>query len=88
MQVNQRPYRDARRADLHSGAGDRVQHPSRHNRNHAGCRLDVDDPTGDALLATVLPDTTPVERVPAIMDLDLLPDTGRMTGRLLLAESH
>jgi hypothetical protein len=27
MQINQRPYRHARRADLHSGAGDRIQHP-------------------------------------------------------------
>ena len=31
------------------------------------------------------PKTAPIERVPAIMDFDLLPDMGRMTGRLRLA---
>ena len=37
---------------------------------------------GSALLAAAQPDPTPKKRMPAIMDLHLLPDMGRMTGRL------
>jgi hypothetical protein len=80
MQVNQRIHCHARRADRHSGTGDGIQHPGRNHRNHAGCRLEIDKAASDALLATVPPDTTPIKRMPAIMDLDLLPDMGRMTG--------
>jgi hypothetical protein len=35
---------------------------------------------GEALLAAMLPHTTPIQRMPAIVDLDLWPDMGRMTG--------
>jgi hypothetical protein len=80
MQVNQRRHRHARRADRHCGAGDGIQHPGRNHRNHAGCRLEVDIAAGEALLAAVLPDTTSIQRMPAIVDLDLWPDMGRMTG--------
>jgi hypothetical protein len=41
---------------------------------------DVNDPTGKALLTVMPPDTAPIERVPAVMDLNFLPDMGRMTG--------
>jgi hypothetical protein len=80
MQVNQRRHRHARRADRHCGAGDRIQHPGRNHRNHAGCRLEIDIAAGEALLAAVLPDTTSIQRMPTIVDLDLWPDMGRMTG--------
>ena len=85
MQVNQRRYRHARRADRHSGAGDRIQHPRRDHRNHAGRRLEIDKAASDALLTAMASNTTPIKGVPAIMDLDLLPDMGRMSGRLRLA---
>jgi hypothetical protein len=80
MQVNQRRHRHARRADRHCGAGDGIQHPGRNHRNHAGCRLEIDIAAGEALLAAVLPDTTPIKRMPATVDLDLWPDMGRITG--------
>jgi hypothetical protein len=79
-QVNQRRHRHARRADRHCGAGDGIQHPGRNHRNHAGCRLEIDIAAGEALLAAVLPDTTPIQRMPTIVDLDLWPDMGRMAG--------
>jgi hypothetical protein len=60
--------------------GSSIQHPGRNRRNHAGCRLEIDIAAGEALLAAVLPDTTPIKRMPAIVDLDLWPDMGRMTG--------
>lgn len=80
MQVNQRRHRYARRTDRHCGAGDGIQHPGRNRRNHAGGRLEIDKAAGEALLAAVLPDTTSIQRMPAIVDLDLWPDMGRMTG--------
>ena len=81
MQLDQRPNGHARRADLHAGAGHRIQHPRRHQGDHAGHRLDIDIVATAALLAVVQTDTTPVERMPAVVDLNFLPDMGRMTGR-------
>jgi hypothetical protein len=83
MQLNQRRHRDTRRADLHPGAGDGVQHPRRDYRHYARCGLDIGKATSAAPLAAVQPDTTPVEWVPTIIDLNLVPDMGRMIARLL-----
>jgi hypothetical protein len=81
MKVEQRRYRHAWRADRrHAGAGHGVQHPRGDGRDHAGHRLDVNNPTGKALLTVLPPNTTPMERVPAVMNLNFLPDMGRMTG--------
>ncbi|HUH06778.1 MAG TPA: hypothetical protein VML96_03120 [Egibacteraceae bacterium] len=66
MQLSECRHRHARRADLHAGAGDRVEHPRRHHRDHAGPHFDVDEPTGNTLLAVMPPDATPMERMPAI----------------------
>jgi hypothetical protein len=81
MKVAQRRYRHAWRADrCHAGADDRIQHPRGDGRDHARHRLDVNKPTGKALLTVLPPDTAPMERVPAVMNLNFLPDMGRMTG--------
>jgi hypothetical protein len=48
----------------------------------------VNDVADGALLDILASDATPIECVPAIMDLDLLPDMGRMTGRLLSDVGH
>ena len=53
MQVGQRGERHARGADLHAGAGDGIQHPGRHDRDHAGGSLDMDDLTRGAPLAVL-----------------------------------
>src|SRR3954462_8296902 len=78
---------DARRSDLHAGAGHRVEHPGRHGRDHAGGRLDVGDLTGGMPLTGLKPDTAPVLRVPAIVDEDFLPDMGRITPRWQLEDA-
>jgi hypothetical protein len=80
MKVEQRRYRYAWRADRrHAGAGHGVQHPCGDGRDHAGYRLDVNKPTRKALLTVLPPNTAPMERVPAVMNLNFLPDMGRMT---------
>jgi hypothetical protein len=74
-----------RRANLHSGAGNRVQHPCRNDRNHAGCRLYVDNVTSGTLLAIMATDATSIQRMPLVVNNNFLPDMGRMTPRSLLA---
>jgi hypothetical protein len=80
MKVEQRRHCYARRADCHAYAGDGVQHPCGDRRDHARHHLDVNKPTGYALLAVIPPDTAPEKRVPAVMDFNFLPDMGRMIG--------
>ncbi len=82
MQLNQRRYSDARRAECHSRAADRIEHPCRNHDEHAGRYLDVNDLAASAPLNILTSKATPVECVPAIMDLDHLPDMGRMIARL------
>ena len=79
VQVGERRHRHTRRAELHPGTGDRVEHPRRDDRDHAGRHLDVHEATGETILAVVPPDAPPVQRMPAVMNHDLLPDMGRMT---------
>ena len=81
MQVDQRSERDARGADRHARAGGRIQHPRSHHRDHAGPCLDMDDLTGGPPLAVLTTHPLPIERMPAIVDDDLLPEMGRMTLR-------
>src|SRR5207253_11165088 len=78
----QRRYRDARHAEPHSGAGRGIEHPGCHHNDYARCYLDVNDLTAGAPLNILASNITPIERVPAIVDLYLVPDMGRMTGRL------
>ena len=85
MQLSQRQYRDARRAQCHSSAGGGIEHPCRHHDDYAGRYLDVNNLAAGAPLNILATNTAPIECVPAIMNLDLLPDMGRMTGRLLSA---
>jgi hypothetical protein len=71
---------------LHSSAGSRIQHPCRHHDDGPGRQLDVNNLATGALFDILAPNATTIECVPAILDLDLLPDMGRMTGQLLSAE--
>jgi len=74
--------RDPGCADLHSGAGNRIQHPGRHNDHHTRRRLDVNSLTRCAMLAVGTTNAVPVERMPAVVNNNILPDMGRMTPRL------
>jgi hypothetical protein len=79
VQVSERRHRHTRRTELHPGTGDRVEHPRRDDRDHAGRHLDVHEAAGETILAVVPPDAPPVQRMPAVIDDGLLPDMGRMT---------
>jgi hypothetical protein len=79
MQFNQRRYRHARRAELHSGTDCRIEHPCRNDDNDAGRRLDVDDLAAGTPLRILAPKPSPIEGVPPVVNLNLLPDMGRMT---------
>jgi hypothetical protein len=55
VQVPQRCKRHPRRAKLHPGTGDGVEHPASHHRDHARRDLEVHDVTADPLLGILLP---------------------------------
>jgi hypothetical protein len=81
MKLEQRRYCHTRRADrCHTGAGDRVQHPCGDCSGHAAHCLNVNNLPGGALFAVVSSDPVPIERVPPVMNFNLLPDMGRMNG--------
>src|SRR5437879_11279623 len=75
-------HRGSRRTNLHARARGGVQTPGRQDDDHAGRDLDMDHRSGGTLLTVLLSKAPPEERVPAIVDLDFLPDMGRMTARL------
>ena len=79
MQLGQRRHPHARHAHLHPGAHSRFEHPSRDYDDDARRRLKLDDVPRGTPLAPDQPDRAAVEGMPTIMDLDELPDMGRMT---------
>jgi hypothetical protein len=82
MELGQTRYRNARRAEPHPGAGDRIQHPCRNNDDHARRDLDVNNITAGPSLVILAPNAAPIECVPAVTHFDFLPGMGRMTARL------
>ena len=81
MELSQRRYADARRAECHSGADRRIEHPRCQPDDHAGRHFDVNSHVAAAPLSKLAPNTAPIKCMPAVVDLDLLPDMGRMAGR-------
>jgi len=81
MELSQRRYGDARRAECHSGADRRIEHPCRQPDDQAGRHCDVNNHIAAAPLSKLAPKTAPIKCMPAIIDLNLLPDMGRMAGR-------
>ena len=88
MQGQERAHRYLWKADLEASAIDRVELPCRHDRHDARHQLDVDELARCTPLALNATRTPPKERMPAIVDHDILPDMGRMTARLLWAASR
>lgn len=87
MQFNQGRDRHPRRPQLHPGASGGVEHPGRYDQDVAGSHLNMNNFTDRAPLDVLSSDLAPIQRVPAIMDLNFLPDMGRMTARLPSAEN-
>jgi hypothetical protein len=81
MELGQRRYGDARCAECHPGADRRIEHPRRQPDDHAGRHGDVNNLAAAAPLSVLAPKAAPIKCMPAVIDLDLLPDMGRMAGR-------
>ena len=79
MQIPQGIRRDERRAEDHAGADAGVEHPVRKYRYDARFDLDMDDTATGALLAVMRSNSSVIERMPAVVNFNFLPDMGRMT---------
>ena len=79
MQLGQRIQRCSRGAQFHASAGCGVQHPGSDHDHDAWFDLDVNYLAVGTLLAVLAPHATSIQRVPAVEDLNFLPDMGRMT---------
>ena len=77
--LNQRRDRDPWRTDRHPAAGALIEHPRRDRQHLTGADLHVDDIAPSATLHVLAMKTASVEGVPPVMNLDDLPDMGRMT---------
>lgn len=69
-----------------------IYHPSRSGNDMPGRGDQMNDPAVGALFAVLAAKPTSEIRVPAVMDLDFLPNMGRMTprlpGRAVLVRPH
>ena len=70
------------RANLESHAIDRIELPRGQDRHDPWRQLDMHEFTRRASLHFDARRVPPMQRMPAILDHDLLPDMGRMTVRL------
>ena len=76
MQFSQARDRHPRRPQLHPGTSEGIEHPCRYDQDVAGRHLDMDNFTGCAPLDILSSNPASIQRVPAVMDLNLLPDMG------------
>jgi|SRR5690242_6222303 hypothetical protein len=79
MQFSQGRDRYPRHPQLHSGTCRGIEHPCRYDQDVAGSHLDVNDVPAGAPLDILSSNPAPIQRVPAVMNLNFLPDMGRMT---------
>ena len=70
--------RDTWRAEGHASTGTGVNHPVRQGYNYAECYLEIDNSTVRTLFAALHPQSSTVKRMPAIVNVNFLPDMGRM----------
>ena len=81
-QIPESVDRDARCAQGHSSADTGVDHPVWQYRHNAKCYFDMDNPGARTLFAVLHPQSLTVKRVPTIVNLNFLPDMGRMDAAL------
>ena len=78
MQIHESVHGEARCAEGHSRADTGVDHPVWQDRDNAGCHLDMDHPATGTLFAVLHAQSSTVQWVPTIVNLNFLPDMGRM----------
>ena len=88
MQFSQGRDRHPRRPQLHPGTSGGIEHPCRDDYDVAGRHLDMNNLTAGAPLDVLASNSPPIQRMPAVMNLNLLPDMGRMTVRLPSGAAH
>jgi hypothetical protein len=81
MQIDQCGHGNPWRAELHASAEGGIQHPRRDDDYYSWGCFDVSHATRCALLSAAQLYVTPVQRMPTVVNLDFLPDMGRMTGQ-------
>ena len=77
-QIAKRVDRDVRCAKGHSGADTGVDHPVWQYHYNAGCHFDMDNPAARTLFAALRSQSSTIKRMPTIVNLNFLPDMGRM----------
>ena len=86
MKVGQTDNIDGCRPQRHRRANGRIEHPGSEDDCHAWFSLDNDDIPSRPPFSVKPSDLAAVQRVPAVVDLYLLADMGRMAPRLLYPE--
>lgn len=81
MQIPQGVHVTVRSAKLHARAEGSIGHPCGHRRDYAGGDFDMQHIAIGAAAPFMQSQTAPVARMPAIVDLNGLPDMGRMNPR-------
>ena len=81
IKVGQTSDVDRRSAEMHCRANGRIKHPSGEDDRHTRFSLDNDDFSSRSPFGIELPNPATMQRVPAIMDLNILVDMGRMAPR-------
>ena len=79
MQFSQGRDRHPRCSQRHAGTSGGIEHPCRYDQHVAGRHLDMDNLTAGAPLDILTSNPASIQRVPAVTDLNFLPDMGRMT---------
>ena len=69
---------DRRSAERHRRANGRIEHPGGEDDRHTRCSFNDDDLSSRSPFGIELPDPATRQRVPAVMDLYILVDMGRM----------
>jgi hypothetical protein len=83
IKVSQASDVDRRSTEGHRRANARIKHPGSKHDRHTRFRLNDCDISSRSPFGVKLPDFAAVQRVPAVMDLYILVDMGRMAPRFV-----
>jgi hypothetical protein len=78
---------DCRRPNRHRRTNAGIKHPGRDDNRYPAFGLNDGNVPARAPLGVELPDLAAMQRVPAVMDLHILVDMGRMNPRCLWGET-
>jgi hypothetical protein len=78
IKVGQASNVDRRSAERHRRANSRIKHPGGKHDRHTRFSLNNDNLSSRSPFGVKLPDLAAMQRVPAVMDLHILADMGRM----------